>query len=71
MAHLLDNTFTNKIDRFIDYDRDRETKFESIFTIREFDKRHLVRVLWVLAQAHFRYWPSCPKHVAHFKSGQK
>ena len=55
MAHLLDNTFTNKIDRFIDYDRDRETKFESIFTIREFDKRHLARVLWVLTHAHFRY----------------
>ena len=32
-ACLLDDTFTNKIDRFIDYDGDRETKFESIFTI--------------------------------------
>ena len=33
MAHLLNNTFTNKIDRFTDYDGDRENKFESIFTI--------------------------------------
>ena len=27
-AHLLDNTFANKIDCFTYYDRDRETKFE-------------------------------------------
>ena len=28
MACLLDDTFTNKIDHFTDYDRDKETKFE-------------------------------------------
>ena len=30
---LLDDTFTNKIDRFTEYDGDREIKLESIFTI--------------------------------------
>ena len=33
-AHLLDNTFTDKIDCFTDYDGDKETKFKSIFTIQ-------------------------------------
>ena len=33
MACLLNATITNKIDHFTDYDRDRETKFESIFMI--------------------------------------
>ena len=32
-GHLLDNTFTHEIDSFTDYDRDRQNKFESIFTI--------------------------------------
>ena len=33
MACLLDDTFTNKIDHFTDYDGDSETKFQSIFMI--------------------------------------
>ena len=33
MAHLLDTMFTNKMDRFTDYDRDSKIMFESIFMI--------------------------------------
>ena len=32
-ACLLDNTITNKIDSFTDYDRDREIKFEFLYDI--------------------------------------
>ena len=33
MAHLLDPTFTNKIDPFTECDGDRQIMFESIFMI--------------------------------------
>ena len=35
MAHLLNDEFTAKIDRFTNSDGDRQIGFESIFTIHE------------------------------------
>ena len=37
-ALLLDNTFTNKIDHFKDYDGDGETKFKTICAILGLEK---------------------------------